>query len=284
MSKATRINASKDVIHTVRHGIKGVLLYLLPFPVLIAAIIALVQGSFWKTIILGGAFAGFMIAAIVARHGFRLEKAYIEKKIAKAPGTPYKTVAALILSVTTGVTAFLTANYGLFSSIVMGGATFLGFYLSYGLDPRKDKSGNFLGVSTEEVIDALEAAEIKLSALESARDKIRNLDIKQQLRNIINEGRLIIDNIEDDPKDLERARKFLTVHLDGAKRVTETYVKTHSKDATTDTQDTDFLRVLNSIEENFKEQRESLKQNDQFDLDVQIEVVETQIKQDRMPR
>ena len=281
LSKVKRINSPADVVHEVRYGLKGVLLYFLPLPVLIATIVSLVQGNFWKTIILGSSFAGFMLAAVIARHGLKIESTFARKKFAKAPGTPYKTVAAIILGITTALTAFFATEHSLFSSILTGTAALLGFMFSYGLDPRKDKTGNIsLGVSAEEVIAALEVAEIKISGLETAKRNIKNLDFKKRLDRIIKKAREILSVIEDDPRDLQRARKFLKVYLSGAERVTQKYAQTHKRDATTDTLDANFSRVLDSIEQTFTIQKTKLKENDQFDLDVQIEVLETQLKQE----
>ncbi len=281
MSKIKRINSTADVVHEVRYGLKGVLLYFLPVPILIAAIISLIQGNFWKTIVLGTSFAGFTVAAIIARHGLKIESSFERKKFARAPGTPYKTVAAIILAITTGLTAYFTTPQPLFSSILMGGAALLGFMFSYGLDPRKNKTGSVsLGVTAEEVIDALEAAEIKISGLENAKRSIKNLDLKRRLDRIIDKAREILNVIEEDPRDLQRARKFLKVYLSGAERVTQKYAETHRRDATTDTLDANFIRVLESIEETFDTQHTRLKENDRFDLDVQIEVLETQLKQE----
>ncbi len=283
MSKIKRINSTSDVVHEVRYGLKGVLLYFLPMPVLIAAIVSLVQGNFWKTIILGTSFAGFTLAAVIARYGLKIESSFERKKFARAPGTPYKTVAALILAITTGLTAYFATPQSIFSSVLMGGAALLGFMFSYGLDPRKDKTGGIsLGVTAEEVIDALEAAEIKISGLETARRNIKNLEFKRRLDRIINKAREILKVIEDDPRDLQRARKFLKVYLSGAERVTRKYAQTHQREATTDKLDANFSRVLESIEETFNTQQTKLKENDRFDLDVQIEVLETQLKQEGM--
>jgi 5-bromo-4-chloroindolyl phosphate hydrolysis protein len=279
MSKIKRINSASDVVHEVRYGLKGLLLYFLPIPILIAAIVSLVQGNFWKTLILSSSFAGFMLAAIIARHGLKIESTFEKKKFAKAPGTPYKTVAAIILGITTAVTAYFAASQPLFASILTGAAALLGFTFSYGLDPRKDKTGNLsLGVSAEEVIEALEAAEIKISGLETAKRQISNLDYKNSLDRIADKAREILSVIEDDPRDLQRARKFLRVYLSGAERVALQYADTHKKDATTDKLDADFGRVLSSIEDTFNTQHSKLKENNQFDLDVQIEVLETQLK------
>ncbi|RVU86127.1 5-bromo-4-chloroindolyl phosphate hydrolysis protein [Leucothrix sargassi] len=282
MSNAKRYKPNNgSPLGQIRLGLKGILLYMMPVPVLLAAVISLVRGDFWATIINGSAFAAFMLAAVIARHGFKVEHQYHTKKLALAPTTPYKTVAALILSITTGLTALFAADYTLFSSILIGGATLLAFYLCYGLDPRGNKTGNIgLGVSAEEVFEALEAANIKIDAIEGARKNINNLRFDQHLDRIIGKARNIITLIENDPNDLPRARKFLKVYLDGTQRVTESYAKTHRNEATTVELDTNFENVLNSIESTFDEQHEKLKKQDRFDLDVNIEVLETQLKRE----
>jgi len=279
MTKATRYDPENQLLNTVKTGIKGTLLFLMPLPVLLAAVVHLVKGNIFSSLTAGALFAGFMVAATVARHGFKLENKFKQKKLAKAPGTPFKSVAAFILSITTGLTAFLLSDYSLLGSILMGGATLLGFYLAYGMDPRRDKTGNIsLGVSADEVFEALEAAEIKIETIETARKSINNINFNQHLKRIISKARGILTLIEEDPKDLTRARKFLKVYLDGTARVAESYAKTHGRDATTQALDTNFQEVLDSIEATFDEQHKKLLENDQFDLDVKIEVLKTQLK------
>lgn len=282
MSKAKRYSPDSSGSNDFKVGLKGILLFIMPIPVLVAAVVSLVGGNFWSTVVNGSAFAGFMLAAVIARHGFKVEQLYHSKKLALAPTTPFKTVSALILSITTGLTAYLaTTNYGIFSSILIGGATLLAYYLWYGLDPRRNKTGNIgLGVTAEEVFEALEAANIKIDAIENARTEINNVQFDQHLDRIIGKARNIIAVIENDPSDLPRARKFLKVYLDGTRRVTESYAKTHRNEATTVELDSNFSNVLNSIESTFDEQHEKLKKQDQFDLDVNIEVLETQLKRE----
>lgn len=279
MTKATRYNPETELLDTVKLGLKGTLLFLMPLPVLIGAIIHLLRGNIFSSITAGALFAGFMVAAIIARHGFKLESKFKKKKLAKAPGTPFKSVAAVILAITTGLTAFLLSDYSLLASILIGFVTLIAFYMAYGLDPRRDKTGNIsLGVSADEVLEALEAAEIKINTIETARKSIRNIEFDAHLKRIVTKARGILALIEEDPKDLTRARKFLKVYLDGTARVTESYAKTHGKDATTEVLDTNFQEVLDSIEKTFDEQHKKLLENDQFDLDVKIEVLKTQLK------
>ena len=279
MSKAKRYDPATQVLDTVKTGIKGILLFLMPLPVLVAAVIHLVKGNIFSSITAGALFTGFMIAAVVARHGFKLESRFRKKRLAKAPGTPFKSVAAIILAVTTGLTAFLLSSYGLFASILIGFVTLIGFYLAYGVDPRRDKTGNIsLGVSADEVFAALEEAEIKIATIEEARKNIKNLNFNQHLKRIIKKARGILTLIEEDPRDLTRARKFLKVYLEGTARVTESYAKTQGRDATTEILDSNFQEVLDSIESTFDEQHQKLLRNDQLDLDVKIEVLKTQLK------
>lgn len=279
MTKATRYDPENQLLNTVKTGIKGTLLFLMPLPVLIGAVIHLLKGNVVSSLIAGVLFAGFMVAAVIARHGFKLESRFKQKRLAKAPGMPFKSVGAALLAITTGLTAFLLSGYGLLASILIGFVTLIGFYLAYGVDPRQDKTGNIsLGVSADEVFEALEAAEIKIDTIETARKSIRNIAFDQHLRRIVSKARGILKLIEEDPKDLNRARKFLKVYLDGTARVTESYAKTHGNNATTEALETNFQEVLDSIEKTFDEQHQKLLRNDQLDLDVKIEVLKTQLK------
>lgn len=270
-------------LHTVRYGIKGILLFLLPLPILITAIVSLLRGNVFDTLVTGGVFATLMLAATLARHGFKVQGEYERRKIARAPTTPYKTVAALFIAAAVGVLDWWTSNFAIgkiFGSVLISAAAFLGFALYYGLDPRKDKTGTLsLGITVEEVLDALDAANLKIEAIESARRQIRNPEFNARLQRITNKAREVLESIEDDPTRLNRARKFLKVYLDGTQRVAEGYARTH-QGQTPAALETNFSRVLDSIEQTFTEQHSKLLENDHFDLDVQIEVLETQLKRE----
>ncbi|HPE61823.1 MAG TPA: 5-bromo-4-chloroindolyl phosphate hydrolysis family protein [Thiolinea sp.] len=283
LSKAKKYTpVAKDAAHAIRYGIKGLLLFLLPVPALIAGIISMLRGDVAGTLITGGAFAAYMISAVIAREGFRREGEYKRHRLARAPKTPYKSVAALFTGMTTGVLAWLGAGYGLLASILIGLAALLGFTLYYGLDPRRDKVGKLaLGVSADEIIDALEAAEMRIRDIEKAGNSINNSAYSQQLRRITVKARDILGSIEDDPTRLARARKFLKVYLDGTRKVTEGYAKSHAgPSGVSPALETDFSNVLNAIEQTFDEQHTKLLSNDNFDLDVQITVLEQQLKRE----
>ena len=83
--------------------------------------------------------------------------------------------------------------------------------------------------------------------------------------------------MEEDPADIRRARRFLNVYLDGAKRVSEGYARTHSRTKQDDLE-SNFRNVLTTIEDVFDQQHQKLLEHDQLDLDVQIDVLSQQLK------
>ncbi len=273
-----------ETLHTVRYGLKGILLFVLPLPLLITVIASLLRGRVMDTLVTGGVFAAYMIAASIARQGFKLQGEYERSKLARAPSTPYKTIAALFIGGASTVLDWWTSSFAigsLLGAALVGAAAFLGFALYYGLDPRKDKTGTLsLGVSLEEVLDALKAANVKIDAIDAARRNIHNPEFNARLQRITDKARAIVSGIEDDPARLDSARKFLKVYLDGTQRVTEGYARTHQGPATPAALETNFSRVLDSIEQTFTEQQTKLQENNQFDLDVQMQVLETQLKRE----
>ena len=176
MSKATRYDPENKIQNTVRTGFKGLLLFVMPMPVLFAALAYLFKGQITMSIIAGLLFAGFMISAIVARHGFKIESQLKQKKFFKTPATPFKSVAGAILAITTGLTALFLTKHGLLESILFGGVSLIAFYIAYGLDPRSNNSDDIsLGVNAEELYEALEEAETKIASIEVSRKSIRNI-------------------------------------------------------------------------------------------------------------
>ncbi len=89
----------------------------------------------------------------------------------------------------------------------------------------------------------------------------------------------MLEQIAERPSDLRRARRFLTVFLEGAEQVSDGYVRTH-RHADSPELEQNFRNVLVSIEDQFARQRERLRQADVLDLDVQIEVLKKQLEQE----
>lgn len=264
-----------------RLRLKGLLLYVLPMPLLFAAVSALLHDRATIAILCAINFALAMSAAALARKGMLRES-----RIASGGGLmyegnlPYKLIAALLLACVSGLTAYYVVQYSLFTSLISAFATPLGFYLYYGFDPvvRAKKKSTF-GMSDAEFATILDEAKSKIADIEVARKAIHNIELKDRLRRIIQETQKILDTIEKDPHDIKRARKFLKVYLEGVQQVTQGYARTYASSPSPELAD-NFRRVLDTIETVIADQQRKLVANDVSDLDIQIKVLQMQLEKE----
>lgn len=263
-----------------RYSPRGLLLYFLPAALIPATVIGLVKGQVSTIIVNASGFACYMLAAWCVRKGLKAEALYHQSRIARPPRWPFKLIAAVIAASTTGLIAWLGARQSLVVAALYAGGALLGMYLSYGFDPRHvKKPGSAPGYSGDEIFQALEESARIIRSIEQANDKIRNTELNQRIDRICEIADGILAEIESDPRDFRRARKFLNVYLDGARQVTEGYARTHQHSQTGELEQ-NFRNVLVTIESVFQEQQQKLLEDDVFDLDVKIEVLSTQLKRE----
>jgi hypothetical protein len=259
----------------------GWLLIFLPIPVLLAAIFSLAKANLPGLVTNATSYALYLSGALLARRGLREEAEYQRHRVALPPKYPRKTLGALLIAVATGLTASCAAGYSLALGVSFGLGALLGFYLLYGFDPRiaKQATDGYGIDTTEQVLQTLASAGRTLAALEQAQRRIHNTEMRSRLERITALARQIITVIEEDPRDLRRARKFLNVYLEGAQQVSEGYARIHQSTYSPKLEE-NFRRVLITIEEVFEEQHRKLLENDLQDLDVKIEVLATQLKRE----
>ncbi len=255
------------------------MLYLFSALLLISLIKALSSGqtiSFLATTI---SFLTMLAGAWTVRKGLFYEAEAAAKKWNRSTRVPWKVTGSILVAVSTSVASLFVVGQPLIIAVGTGIGALAGCLLCYGLDPQysNPEAVSSLGVTTDEVIEALEEADAKITNIEHAADQIREHELKDRLRRITAKARDIVDVVEDDPRDLRRARKFLKVYLEGTEKVTQGYVKMHpnKQDAKLDD---NFRNVLKTIENVFDEQHDKLLENDVLDLDIQIEVLQAQLK------
>ena len=85
-------------------------------------------------------------------------------------------------------------------------------------------------------------------------------------------AREMFRQVEQDPRDLTAARKYLGVYLEGARDATTKFVDLYGK--TKDPQARlDYATLLQDLETNFAQRTEKLMISDRTDLDVEIGVL-----------
>jgi 5-bromo-4-chloroindolyl phosphate hydrolysis protein len=259
----------------------GVMVFLLPLPVLFAAIVSLIKGDLTGLIFNTASYGLYLAGALLIRRGLYNAADYERHKIGLAPKYPLKTLGAATVALATGWLALVGAGYTLPIAASFGLGALAGCYLLYGFDPRRAKQvmdADGLD-TTHQVVQALERAKGIIAGIDHARHKIRNPELTARLQRIVNLAQQILAVIEEDPKDLRRARKFLNIYLEGAQQVTAGYARTHQHMESQELED-NFRRVLVTIEEVFQEQQQKLLENDVLDLDVKIEVLANQLKRE----
>ena len=249
-------------------------------PLLGAAVIALAKGALLKLVVDSVALVVMLYAATLASKGLAKEAEYHHRKVATPPRFPLKTAAASLIALATTTVAYFSVDYSLGIAVCFGIGAFVGFYLLYGLDPREEKAAKIAhGLTTEDVVRAMDEGRKAIAGIEDANARIHNPELSHRLERITGLAYKILTAIEEEPRDLRRARKFLTVYLDGAKRVTEGYARLHGNGQVGELED-NFRRVLITIERVFNEQYTRLQESNALDLDVQIEVLKTQLEQE----
>jgi len=260
---------------------KGLLLFILPIPLLLAALTALATGRFAALLANGAGFGLFLFAAWLTRVGIQDEQRPREAGFSRSVHSSLKNLGGALVGASTAFSALFAVGHGIGISIAFGLVALLAFHLLYGFQvPRRPVAITIEDKAEAKVVEtALKDAERQLSVIAHAADGLPDRELQDSLHRIANKGRLILQQIADKPGTLRRARKFLTVYLDGVREVTQGYAKTHQV-ADSPQLDRNFREVLTSIEGVFDEQSRKLLATDVMDLDIQIEVLKKQIEQE----
>ncbi len=275
MSKAKRYNP--DFKKDKSFLKKGIFLYIFLIPLFIAITISLLMLKVKYFIANIIAFGLFFATAKANSIGLAQELEYYTKTLTKAPKIPYKLIAGVLLGISTFFSASIAGYQNIFIGIFLGVIASIGYFLYYGFDPRADKLTNIGDISAEFVLETLATARGKLKSIEEDMTHIKDTKLTSQLRVAINKAYEILKNIEDDPKDVRVARKFIIVYIDGIKKVTQSYIELDEKDITYETKEK-LYNLLSDVEDRFEKEILRLKRNNQFDLDVNIDVLQEQIK------
>ena len=256
---------------------KGTLLYLFLVPLFVAVILALLQTNIKAFILNSVAFALFFITAKVSTKGFTQEADYMNAVLIKAPKIPYKTISGFLLGGATFFTVWFAGDESFLKALFLGSIATLGYYLYYGFDPKKDKLENLGDVSAEFVLETINEAKEKLGMIKSHKNQIKDVKLSDDLSTAVGKAENILETIQADPKDIRVARKFLIVYIDGIAKVTDSYISMDEEDINSETKEK-LYTLMTELDTRFDKELDRLKNNNQFDLDVHIDVLKEQIK------
>ena len=276
--------------------IRAMLLFILPTPLLFAAFGAIGDNAL-KMLMYLLAYACLMLGAWLLREGQKAQAAYDERTIAKPPAFPRKMCAAGLAGIGVFLASwmaapaadggFLTQVVSLGSNIVNGvifGALAIGAHLmAFGTDPMKSKGmdgpGAIHQAELDRVTDALDKAEGKLKNIEALAHTLRDRDIDDRVTRLNATVRDMIKIVEEDPRDLSRARRYLGVYLKGAEDATRKYADNHERLNDPKLRE-EYLALLSDLESSFTRGKDALLLDDRTDLEVEIEVLRDRLGQE----
>jgi 5-bromo-4-chloroindolyl phosphate hydrolysis protein len=256
---------------------KGILFYFFLVPLFISVVLALLQTDIKYFILNSISFILFSLTLHLSLKGFVQEEEYRKSILTKAPKIPYKTISGFFLGASTLFTIFLAGDGGFVKAIFLGVIATLGYYLYYGFDPREDKLDNLGDVSSTFVLETIEEAREKLDKVEAHNRSISDKTLVLKIDKAIKKAKEILKTIQEDPKDIRVARKFLIVYIDGVLQVVASYIAIKEENITVETQQR-LYDLMIDLDTRFDKELLRLNNNNQFDLDVSIDVLKEQIK------
>ena len=189
-------------------------------------------------------------------------------------------IAAAVL---TGAGVALAAwrnDPGLIAPILYGIAA-TGLHLAaFGLDPMKDKGME--GIDTfqqDRVARVVDEAETYLSAMTDAIKRAGDRQAESRVERFLQSVRELIRTVEEDPRDLVAARKFLGVYLMGARDATVKFADIYSRTRDASAR-SDYMMLLTDLEESFGQKTKKLLLDNNTDLTVEIEVLRDRLQRE----
>ena len=256
-------------------------MFLLPLPLFFAGLGATFRGSAAEMLGELGGFAGLMLAAWLLNEGLRAEEAYAARAVARPPAIPRKLFAAAL----TGASVALAGALGLGQELVArarlrrGGGGGAARRLRARPDAREGHgrgrrrsppSGSPAPSTRPRRWCATSPAPRRASATAGSRPGSSGSATRRARSSA--PSRPI-------PRDLARARTFLSVYLLGLRDATVKFADLwgRGRDAAARAR---YEALLGDLEASFASHRAQLLEDNRSDLDVEIEVLRERLQQD----
>ena len=258
---------------------------LLFIPAIVLVATSLNDGAQSLTFALIGAGV-LTLSAWQLREGLRAEAAYHARKVARRPALPRKLFAAVLTGIGTAFAVLAHQNvFDILSPALFGACATTLHLVGFGLDPMRSKGME--GVDTfqqDRVARVVDEAEKYLSAMNDAVTRAGDRSAATRLAQFQATARDLIRTVEEDPRDLTAARKYLGVYLRGARDATTKFADIYAR-----TQDAqaraDYLALLDDLDQNFTARTRKLLLEDRSDLTIEIDVLRERLSREgvRLP-
>jgi 5-bromo-4-chloroindolyl phosphate hydrolysis protein len=259
---------------------RALALFILPSPLLFAILAAAIAADGSRLAWTVGALAAFWSAGAATWTGLVAETKYLLGDRADLPAVPGKLVGTILTGAGSAAAATAGGQPPLAAAVfaAIGAAGHLCFY-GRDLQQRRIELPAVEGVDLPTVRRQLDDGYRRLRHIEAVARTISVPEFCERLDRVTAIGYRILAEIERDPRDASRARRFLNVYLDSTERIATEYAHTRRQvhDASLEQ---NFRQLLVDMETSFGEQHRKLLEHDVMSLDVDIEVLNARLKRD----
>jgi 5-bromo-4-chloroindolyl phosphate hydrolysis protein len=260
----------------VAWSVRGFLLYALALPLVPALLIELDRGSVTDIATVSGALSAFVAAALLVRFGVRRQRRRAVSRYTRADTNNLTWLGCSAVALGCFVCQFFIIERSLAFSIAVALGGFAGAFFSYGSMWQRVRTEKTDGYTSNEIVDALREAEIKVQDIEAIYVQLPHGGIRRKLKRLTSNTHRLMGTIERDPKQLRPARKYLNVFLPGVRQVAQSYRK--SLDTAPDPDfDQRFNELLDKTDRALNEYQTQRENKIAFDLDVQMAVLRQQL-------
>ncbi|WP_299353747.1 5-bromo-4-chloroindolyl phosphate hydrolysis family protein [uncultured Shimia sp.] len=251
------------------------LLFLLPLPLIWHAF-----GNGPTQMVLNLAALGtLLLAAWMTREGLLAEEAYEARTVARRPAFPRKMAGSVLTGIGLAIAGWAAtggiaapAIYAVVGTVLHG--------LAFGLDPLSNKGLEGVDLhQTDRVARAVDEAENHLTAMSDAIKRCGDRGLEGRVAQFQTTARRLFRTVENDPRDLTAARKYLSVYLLGAKDATVKFADIFERRRDGQAK-TDYEALLDDLEQNFAARTEKLLLDDKSDLTIEIEVLRERLQRE----
>jgi hypothetical protein len=225
------------------------------------------------------AFGILMLAAWLTREGLIAQEAYDARRVAKRPAIPRKIFASVLTGLGLFVAGFAGSD-GLMNPLIFAGLGTVLHAMAFGPDPLKDKGVEGVdSFQTDRVARAVDEAEKHLAAMRDAILRTADRTLIARVDAFQATARRMFRTVEEDPRDLTAARKYLGVYLLGAKDATVKFADLYARSRDPKAR-ADYEALLDDLETSFDARTEKMLIDDRTDLDIEIEVLRERLERE----